>query len=123
MPEDWTYDVAAASGLGLKSLNLDTEYRTGEGDMARDFFEPCIRRAERYDRAVGYFRSSVFLVLGDDVLGFVRRGGKIRFVCSPELAEDDLAALEEGYAQREQIIEHLLEREINELLREERTRG
>lgn len=108
---------------GLRSLHLDTEYRTGESDMARDFFELCLAQSLAYDRAVGYFRSSVFLILGDAVLDFVRRGGMIRFVCSPELGANDLAALEEGYDQRAQIMGLLLEREVAELLRSEATKA
>jgi superfamily II DNA or RNA helicase len=112
-----------ATSSSLSSLNLDTEYRTGESDMVREFFEPCLARSNEYDRAVGYFRSSVFLVVGDAILDFVRRGGKIRFVCSPELGADDLAALEEGYEQREQILGPLLEAEVDELLRSDSTRA
>jgi superfamily II DNA or RNA helicase len=91
--------------------------------MARDFFEPCLAHAVEYDRAVGYFRSSVFLVLGDAVLDFVQRGGKIRFVCSPELGADDLAALEEGYDQRVNILGSLLEEEVADLLRSDATKA
>lgn len=109
--------------VGLRSLHLDTEYRTGESDMARDFFESCLAQATRYDRAVGYFRSSVFLVLGDAILEFVRRGGSIRFVCSPELGANDFAALAEGFEQRAYIIDQLLEREVQELLRSDITRA
>lgn len=114
---------ASAVVAGLRSLHLDTEYRTGESDMARDFFEPCLAQATWYDRAVGYFRSSVFVVLGDAVLDFVRRGGRIRFVCSPELGAEDLAALEEGYDQRAHIMGRLLEREVQELLRSDATKA
>jgi len=114
-----------APGLvaGLRTLQLETEYRTGESDMAREFFEACLAQSIAYDRAVGYFRSSVFLVVGEAVLAFVQRGGKIRFVCSPELGAEDLAALEEGYDQREQIMGRLLDREIAELLRSDATKA
>jgi superfamily II DNA or RNA helicase len=107
----------------LRTLQIETEYRTGESDMTGAFFEPCLAQSIAYDRAVGYFRSSVFLVLGVAVLDFVRRGGKFRFVCSPELGADDLAALEEGYDQRELIMGRLLDREIAELLRSDATKA
>ena len=40
---------------GLADLSLKTDYRKGRDDIAHDFYLPCMRIAERYDRAVGFF--------------------------------------------------------------------
>jgi len=50
----------------------------------------------RYDRATGYFRSSFFGLTRTEVASFALRGGGIRLVCSPDLAEVDVDALREA---------------------------
>ena len=75
---------------GLPSLNLQTEYRTGSSDPIMCLYVPCLRQSILYKRAVGYFRSSVYLVAGSAVIDFARCGGKIQLVCSPELDANDV---------------------------------
>lgn len=84
----------------LSELTLRTSYHKGRDDIAEDFYLPCMRRASEYDRAVGYFRSTVFLVAWPALRDFVERGGKIRILCSQVLADEDINALEEGYSAR-----------------------
>jgi superfamily II DNA or RNA helicase len=53
-----------------------------------------------YDRAVGYFRANIYKELGEDLLNFVIKGGKVRIVCSPDMPEQDERAARNGYAHR-----------------------
>jgi hypothetical protein len=66
----------------LKELTLQTSYHKGRDDIAEDFYLPCMRRASEYDRAVGYFRSTAFIIAWPALRDFVRRGGRIRVLCS-----------------------------------------
>lgn len=111
------------SGLGLLALGGDlsefayeTEYRTSDSDLATEFYTPCLLRASRYDRAVGYFRSSVFAVSGSGVLDFAQRGGRIRLVCSPDITPEDWDAIERGHEDRERALAAALARELDRLL-------
>lgn len=106
----------------LASLTLQTEYRTGESDPVADFYQPCLAASIRYDRAVGYFRSTVFAVIGQSIIEFAKRGGKVRIICSPDLAEEDFRAMMEGYERREKIAAAALEAEIDRLLSDARTK-
>ncbi len=101
---------------GLDALRLDTEYRTGESDPINEFYRPCLHRSVAYDRAVGYFRSSIFHIVGEPLLEFAKRGGRMRLVCSPSITEDDAAAITSGYAQREEVIRNAMSKDINEML-------
>lgn len=101
--------------LGLESLDLRSEYRTGQSNMVGDFYIPCFTKAMRYDRAVGFFRSSIFLLINEEIAHFAKRGGKIRLVCSPSLTEKDIEALSKGYLQKETAFEECLLNEIAEL--------
>ncbi len=100
----------------LSKLPLDSHYRTGERDPVTGFYKPCLDASVTYDRAVGYFRSSIFAVIGQPFLDFARRGGKARFICSPSITEEDAKAIESGYLQRDQAIERAITRDVDELL-------
>jgi len=99
----------------LSGLHLQPSYRSDESSIAADFIVPCLRQALRYDRAAGYFCSSVFPVLLRGLSDFVARGGKIRLVASPELTPDDVQQIEQGYAARDFVIDQRLSDALNDL--------
>ena len=108
-------------GVGLAALSLATEYRTGETDPVEQFYQPCLLLACEYKRAVGFFRSSVFLIVGPSTVEFARRGGHIRLICSPALVDEDAQSIEAGYEARQKALEHSLSEEIDQLLASETT--
>ena len=102
----------------FSTLGLDAHYRTGERDPVGGFYQPCLSAAIRYSRAVGYFRSSIFSIVGRPFLEFARRGGTARLVCSPSITEDDAQAIASGYLSRDEAIAQALDRDLQELLSE-----
>lgn len=93
-------------------LQLKQAYHKPEDDIARAFYLPCLAAARAYDRAVGYFSSAIYALAWPSLREFVDNGGRIRIICSPVLSTDDITAMSEGYAAREDAIQ-------GELLREE----
>lgn len=106
---------------GLAALDFFTEYRTGEIDPVGGFYRPCLLNAVDYKRAVGFFRSSIYLIVGPATVEFVRRGGKIRLICSPALTMEDVESIEAGYEARAEQVEKRIEVEIDRLLASENT--
>ena len=86
--------------MPLSDLLLKTSYHKGEDDIAGDFYLPCMTQASTYDRAVGYFRSTIFLLAWPALRQFVNAGGRMRVLCSQVLSDVDVAALQEGYSAR-----------------------
>jgi superfamily II DNA or RNA helicase len=84
----------------LPSIALRRRYSSGRHDLTAEFFAPCLQASEAYDRAVGFFSSSFYVLVGVPIADFARRGGKMRLVCSPRLSPEDITAIEDGYAQR-----------------------
>lgn len=116
--------MAACRGAarGVSSLSLKTEYRSGEDNLVTDFYAPCLRAASIYQRAVGYFRSSVFLLAGEELIEFARCGGHMQLVCSPDLRGEDVEAMQNGYSDREKILAKRMTEEFESLLDSARTR-
>lgn len=113
-------DAPEYSG-NLSALDLDTEYRSLKDDPVGKFYTKCLREASCYDRAVGYFRSTVFLVIGQAVIEFARRGGKMRVICSPALDHEDVEQIALGYAQRSTSLAFTLIAQFDALLADRRT--
>ena len=82
----------------LRDVMLKLSYHKGEDDIAADFYLPCMRRSHRYDRAVGFFSSSVFVLAWPSLRKFAASAGQMRIVCSPTLSSGDIDALNVGYS-------------------------
>ena len=105
----------------LSVLDLMTEYRSLKEDPVRDFYRPCLLNAISYKRAVGYFRSTVYNVIGASIVEFARRGGRTELICSPELSEEDIDSIALGYACKSEVVGDRLLQQIEELLATEET--
>jgi superfamily II DNA or RNA helicase len=113
--------MADMSGGNLSILELNTEYRSAKEDPARFFYQPCLQQASLYKRAVGYFRSSVYLVVGPSILEFARRGGKIMLICSPELSPEDVEGIKSGYRAREDAVSASICADVERMLADQST--
>ena len=84
--------------MRLQDHEFRRAYHKPEDDIAGDFYLPAVRAAVRYDRAVGFFSSTVFLLAWPSLKAFAAAGGKMRLICSPILSDDDHEALRDGYS-------------------------
>lgn len=78
---------------GLQSLSLDISYRSGDDDLVADFYIPCLKHADTYDRAAGYFDSKSLVIAAQGISELVLSGGKMRLIVSPRLTEEDIEVL------------------------------
>ena len=87
----------------LRDHHFKRAYHKPEDDVAEGFYLPAVRASVEYDRAVGFFSSTIFLLAWPSLKEFVAAGGKMRLICSPILSESDHEALREGYSERAEI--------------------
>ena len=99
--------------MGYQDLNILRSYKTNKNDIVREFYIPILKQSVLYKRAVGFFSSTALVELSKGIAGLIRNGGKIKFIVSPLLSEEDIDAIQRGYEARV-IIEHALLREITE---------
>lgn len=100
-------------GTTLDQVSLETSYSSGSADLVRDFYVPCLNAAITYDRSAGYFRSSVFHVVGLAFADFALRSGKMRLICSASLEPEDRAVIEGAETAS---LERSITRDIREVL-------
>ena len=99
----------------LNELSLQSEYRSDEADLVKDFYTPCLRNATQYWRAVGYFTSSGLALNIKGLATFIRHGGQMRLVTGPKLMEDDIKAIQHGYDAREENLTSSLNYSFDEV--------
>ena len=84
----------------LKDCKFRAVYRTESDNLLEDFYIPALQASVRYDRAVGFFSSAMLSYAGQGIAALANAGGRMRLIFGGELAGDELAAIEDGYAQR-----------------------
>lgn len=92
--------------MNFKELNIKISYIScGEDSIAPAFLVPALKMTRLYQRSVGYFSSGVFKPILDGIVSLARNGGKIQLIASPKLSEADIAAINEGYRLKEDVID------------------
>lgn len=97
--------------MSLCSVSIKDFYRSDTSDVARDFYIPVLAEADRYDRAVGYFTSTSLGLVARGIQELRTKGGKIRLVAGPRLADEDVEDIRRGYEYR-QIVARAVAREV-----------
>ena len=101
------------SVVAFTDLNLLKHYKTYKHNIVKEFYTPVLQESVLYQRSVGFFSSTALIELTKGIAGIVKNGGKIQFIVSPYLSEEDVAAIQKGY-EKKKIIEQALLREYKE---------
>ena len=104
----------------FSNLELKTKYDTDEDNILESFYIPLLTKANRYDRAVGYFSSHVLESMAIGLECFVRSNGKMRLIVGDPLTDDEYEAVLNGTNNRialcaQELSEILLESENKNL--------
>lgn len=91
----------------LRDLDLKISYGPSD-DRLREFFIPAMATSIRYDRAAGYFSSTMLAVAAAGVTRLILNGGKMRLLCGADLSQADVEAIEAGHATLAQQVEQRL---------------
>lgn len=99
--------------MSFKDIPLLRYYKTYKNNVVKEFYIPVLQQAVLYQRAVGFFTSGALIDLTKGLRGLTRNHGKIQFIVSPRLSEEDIEAINKGYEQKE-IIGRALMRDFKE---------
>ena len=100
--------------MNLQEVELKQSYRTNVDDIPKSFYIPLLNHAVSYQRAVGFFSSSILSKISTGISTLANNGGKIQLVASPKLSEDDVEAIQKGYQMRDDILRNVVMRELTE---------
>ncbi len=99
--------------MSFKDLMLLKLYKTYKNDIIKEFYTPILSEAVLYQRAVGFFSSTALIDLTKGISGMIKNKGRIQFIVSPLLSQEDIDAINKGY-EKKKIIGEALMREFRE---------
>lgn len=99
--------------MSFKDLTLLKHYKTYKNDIIKEFYTPVLSEAVLYQRAVGFFSSTALIDLTKGISGMIKNKGRIQFIVSPLLSQEDIDAINKGY-EKKKIIGEALMREFRE---------
>lgn len=99
--------------MSFADVEIKKSYKTNSSNIVRDFYLPVLSEAVLYKRAVGFFTSGALIELSKGISGLIKKDGKMRFIVSPKLTEEDIEAIQKGYDDRE-IVAKALDRDFIE---------
>ena len=91
----------------LTDVTYRVFYRPHDNPL-ETFYLPTLAAAVHYDRSAGYFRSSALAAAAAGVVQLIHNNGHMRLLVGAELAEQDVAAIRQGYDLREKLAQVLL---------------
>lgn len=97
---------------------LKASYRTKENQLVSDFFVPCLKYCNSYQRAAGYFSSTALATWSAMLERLDSEDISISLLISPELQADDIAAIQSSTdpVKRVQILEQASDRVIDSFI-------
>lgn len=93
-------------------------YRSGKSNILAEFLIPALAASSQYERAAGYFTAGSIELLIAGLMPFIKRGGKMFLVISPQLTDNDLESISRGIQSRDSVISNQVNGEIDNLLKE-----
>ena len=99
--------------LSLRSREWKPAYSDEEDDIVKDFLIPALENSIRYDRAAGFYSSTVLAVAARGITRLIRNGGRMRLITSVRLSEEDSNAINRGVS-AEKTIEEAMQRDFSE---------
>lgn len=100
--------------MSFRDLELKPEYRSKLVNVVKEFYNPVLRQAIQYKRAVGFFSSSALISMTAGICGLIENGGTIQMIASPHLQPEDITAINDGLKRRDDVIKEVLLRELRE---------
>ena len=89
--------------MGLAEFSFKPLYNSLKDDVVDTFYEPALSRCCLYKRASAYFDANILALYSTGIENIVNNDGRIRFVFSCDLTEEDYRLMKEGYELREKI--------------------
>lgn len=107
--------------MKLSNLKFETNYNSYDNDLVNDFYLKALSNAHKYDRVSAFFDSKILALYSTAIEKIYENNGKIRFIFSQQLNDNDYNEMQKGYSNRaDDILYSNFNRE--ELTEEEKTR-
>lgn len=95
--------------MNYRDIPLKISYKSLGEESFTQILNPLLSCTKIYKRSVGFFSSSALNFISDGLLEMARNGGKIFIATSPRLTNEDIYAIQSGYADRGSLEQKFIE--------------
>ena len=88
----------------LREFDPKLTWNSARDDVINEFYRPALIGCKLYQRLAGYFSSSTFANVANEILEFIESGGHIQLITSPNLTEKDKEICEQSVLAREELL-------------------
>ena len=94
---------------GFRKFNPKATWNSRGGDnIIEDFYKPALKNnCNLYQRMAGFFTSTSFSHVANEILDFIERDGKIELITSPNLSTVDKEIIEQSIDEPEKLISEI----------------
>ncbi|NBD34107.1 MAG: DEAD/DEAH box helicase family protein [Cyanobacteria bacterium] len=78
-------------------------YSSNEHNPILDFYVPALERSIKYDRKSGFFSSRILSKVAQGLGAMLENNGKMRLIMGCQFSQQDLEAIQQGYALRDAL--------------------
>ena len=86
--------------MSLIGKYFKSKYDSYSDDVINDFYVKALKESTNYDRVSAYFDSKILALYSTGIENLYNSNGRIRFIFSQELNENDYNLMKEGYEAR-----------------------
>ncbi len=97
----------------LTNFQWQTKYDSDSASLVKEFYEPALSCAIRYDRSTGYFSAKLLTLAARGIENLIRNKGKMRLVIGCTLGEAELDAIEKGEKLRSVVERQITQYPLN----------
>lgn len=92
----------------LNNHSFKNNYNSKEDRLIYDFYVPALKNSVLYDRISAYFDSKILRMYASGLDNICNNNGKIRFIFSCDISDEDYELMLQGYSLRKEYEEKLL---------------
>jgi len=93
----------------LTDRQWQTKYDSDSSSLVREFYEPALNCAIRYDRSTGFFSAKLLTLAARGIESLVHNDGKMRLVIGCTISDEEVKAIESGEKLRGTVEKRLCE--------------
>ncbi|MBJ6610744.1 MAG: DEAD/DEAH box helicase family protein [Candidatus Thiothrix moscowensis] len=83
--------------MSFHQINLRSTYCSEVDSLLSDFYIPALSNSISYNRAVGFFSSTMLTYALQGLDGFIRNNGYMRLIIGEEVTEEEYHAIKQGH--------------------------
>ncbi len=81
-------------------------------DLVEEFYRPALKDATLYQRKAGFFSSTTFMEITNEIVSMIKKNGRIQLITSPKLSSADIEIIEKSVEEKDKLISDLCLKEF-----------